>query len=158
MNNSSTGIYRINEDRKANNLDRDISIADANRRADNPNTSTSKVDKKLDNQGTSIGTTNAERRINNPGKGMNIVNADKRAKNLSTSTNAVDKSIDNSNIGIANTNVGRKADGQAAISNKAFASLFFLCKAVFILISFFELETIFSSLFIFLLSPLTSVK
>lgn len=186
MNNPGINTGTTDVDRGADNPSRNTGIADADNRADNLGTGTSKVNKGVNNSGMSInkpdketdnsstGTGKANKGVDNLGTGTKKV--DRGANNPDISIDKVDGGVDDqgtktADINIAN-NLGIDADGainpgidtnrgankQAAASNKPHASLFSLRKALFILISSSELETVSASSFVSLLSQVTLVK
>ena len=149
-------------DRRANNLGTNTSKI--NGRADEPSIETGKVDRRADNLSTD--TYKVNEGANNPG--TRIAKADgveqpgidtNRVVNLSKHVDKADNlDIDIKRINNLGTNVDRWVNKEAIVSNKVPMSLFFLLKALFILISSFELEIVFASLFITLSSLVTLVK
>lgn len=173
---NNLGIGIANKDGKTHNLDTDIT--DRNQRADNLGIGIADKNRGVDNLGIGMGATNGgvnnlgtrivdrDEGANNPGIGINAANkgannpgtniADKnvnrRAENLDIKTPNVDKANDLS------IDLNRWADGQVAASNKVYTSLFSLWKTYFILISFSELKTVFTSSFVSLSLSMTLIK
>lgn len=137
-----------------------MSITDTNRGVDNlvTNISIIDADRRTDNLSINIGIANKNRRVDNSGPNTSIAHKDRKADNSGTSTGAANEKADALSIDTVDINADGQADGQIAISNKVRTSFFSLCKAFFILIFSSELQTVSTSLFIFLSFLVTLIK
>lgn len=141
-----------NVDRKTENPNRNTGITDTDGWANNLDIGIGKANRRINNLG--IGTSKANR-------GANILNisiskVDRRTDDLGTKiadTDRLDKSNTNvDKVNNSSTVADKRADRLTDISNNVYASLFFLHKVLCVLISFFELEIVFTASFIFSLS------